>query len=554
MIPSRFRFIKPTAAGKVKVSAVVMVLLANLLVTPNAARAFKPEDPVVVDMVSRGLRFMEQFKTNDAGEHVLFGYAHFKAEHDATNPVVQRGIREAQSYAASLPRGQQFKSHYHAAVSILLLCEVDPVLYRKELATFQRYFQDTQRPDGSFTYPDEKVGDTSQTQYAILGIWILDRFGFKVDYGRLKKAVDWLMAVQDIRGPWPYHGEVPPNKSLIQQKKTSNSMALAGAASLLIAGDAMKLWGEQSRSSDSGIVGMPKAVKAYQEDLNASRRSRANKVDPKQLFKRIAHMEKWRSTHREERAEKMEWYFYVAYTTERYESFVEIAKGLPSEPSPPWYNHIVGELRQMQATDGGWSDKQTRTNAGVSTAFAILFLIRSTKKSLGAGASATTIGGIGFKGDISKAKLVNGSAKTKTPAQSVTGMLDLLEGDGADQLDGKALSDSAVLPTDPTELAAQLDRLERLVRGSKSWQARRVSAKLLGSSDSFRVVPALIFALSDPDDSVRAYARDGLRFISRNFEGYGMPDEPSNSDIRKAQKAWRTWYKRVRPDYVFLDE
>ena len=133
-------------------------------------------------------------------------------------------------------------------------------------------------------------------------------------------------------------------------------------------------------------------------------------------------------------------------------------------------------------------------------------------------------------------------------------MLDLLEGDGADELDGKALDDRAVLATDPVERSAQLDRLERLVRGSKSWQARRVAARLLGTSDDLRVVPALIFALSDPDKIVRNYARDGLRFISRTFEGFGMPDEPTNAQLRQAQRKWRQWYLTMKPGYVFLDE
>lgn len=529
------------------------LLLGCFLAVERPAHAFTVDDPVVRKMVSDGLRFMETYKTNDRGEMVLFAYAHFKVEHDESNPLVQRGIKEAQRFATELSRKQEFKSHYHAAVSILLLCEVNHNRFRKELAIFQRYFQDKQLANGSFTYPNEKLGDTSQVQYAILGIWTLDRFGFKVDYSRVKKAADWLLAVQDIRGPWPYHGEVPRKAGLIEQEEITVSMSLAGAASLLIAGDAMGLWGETSSTEDTGIVGLPKAVKLYQEDSNAERRKKASKTDPNTLFKRISHMENWRARNPEKAGANLYWYFYVVYTTERYESFIEIAKGLPSNPSPGWYNKIVGELRRMQSDNGGWENKAS-TNPGVSTAFAVLFLIRSTKKSLGAGASASTIGGIGFKGDISKAQLVNGKAVTKAPAQSVTGMLDLLEGDDADSLDGKALSDKATLPTDPTERSAQLDRLERLVRGSKSWQARRVSAKLLGTSDDFRVVPALIFALSDPDHSVRAFARDGLRFISRNFEGYGMPDEPTNTDIRQAQKKWRAWYKRIRPDYVFLDE
>ena len=106
-------------------------------------------------------------------------------------------------------------------------------------------------------------------------------------------------------------------------------------------------------------------------------------------------------------------------------------------------------------------------------------------------------------------------------------MLDILEEDGAGDTEGKSIPEDLQLDKDPATRAAQLDRLERLVRGSKSWQARRVAARLLGKSDELRVVPALIFALSDPDQPVRRYARDGLRFISRKFDGFGMPDDPT---------------------------
>ena len=104
------------------------------------------------------------------------------------------------------------------------------------------------------------------------------------------------------------------------------------------------------------------------------------------------------------------------------------------------------------------------------------------------------------------------------------------------------------LAKEPVTRSAQLDRLERLVRGSKSWQARRVAARLLGTSDSLRVVPALIFALSDPDKSVRRYARDGLRFISRKFRGFRIPDEPTPVQVDKGIADWKNWYTTIRPD------
>lgn len=533
--------------------ASALVLSFASLVSPTAAYGYSPEDATVIQMVDRGIKFLETASTGTNGEKVICAYAHFKVEHDESNPVVAAGIRAAKEFAAALDRGQQYKSNYECAVSIMLLADISPTRYRSELAAFQRYFNEAQMPHGGYGYPGEREGDVSQTQYAVLAIWVLDRAGFPLDYARVVKCLQWLSVVQDRKGPWPYHGVVPANGVLTDQKEISMSMALAGAASLLIGGDALRLWGDTVPEDDTGIVGLPKAVKIYKEDANVERRKKAT-LPKEPLLRACERMEQWRAANPETFGGNLYWYFYTAYTTERYESFVEIANGLPADKSPGWYNKIVAELIKMQSAEtGGW-EARAHTNAAVSTAFAILFLIRSTQKALGAEYGATTIGGQGFKGDVSKAKLKNGMAVTEAPAQSVNEMLQLLESDGADELDGKALADQAKLPDNPVERSAQLDRLERLVRGSQSWQARRVSAKLLGTSDDLRVVPALIFALSDPDHVVRQYARDGLRFISRKFEGFGMPDDPTNAELREAQRAWRAWYLTMKPGYVFLDE
>lgn len=537
-------------SGSVLRWSFVLALSACPLI--STANAYSPDDPRVIQLVDQGMRFLEKSKPRNAGEQVVCAYAHFKVDHDESNEFVAAGIRAAKQFAGDLGKGQQYKSNYECAVSVMLLCEISPTRFRNELTAFQRYFNEAQMPHGGYGYPNEKLGDVSQTQYAVLAIWTLDRNGFKLDYNRAQKAIQWLLQVQDVNGPWPYHGKVPTQGGLARQAETSMSMALAGGASVLIGGDALRVWGDTQVDEDPGIVGLPKAVKIYKEDVNVERRKKA-KIPREPLLRACQHMEQWRVKNTETYGGNYYWYYYKIYTLERYESFVEIANGRPADRSPAWYNQVVGELIKLQSNEGGW-DTAAHTSPSVSTAFAILFLIRSTQRTLGTGASATTIGGYEFGDDVSNAKLVGGKAITKSPAKSVTEMLELLESDGADELDGKALADSAQLPTNPVERSAQLDRLERLVRGSRSWQARRVSAKLLGISDDLRVVPALIYALSDPDHVVRKYARDGLRFISRKFEGYGMPDDPTNAEVRNAQRKWRAWYLTMNPGFVFLDE
>jgi len=241
------------------------------------------------------------------------------------------------------------------------------------------------------------------------------------------------------------------------------------------------------------------------------------------------------------------------YTMERYESLLEVAYGRTANNSPDWYNQGVEDLRAIQSEEGAWglTDKD-KTKSENSTAFAILFLIRSTQRAIAASSAGTLGGGQGLPKDTTDIKVSGTKISGRSVAAAVGDMLDLLEDDGGD-LEGKSIPDDLQLADDPKERRAQLDRLERLVRGSQSWQARRVAARLLGKSEEMRVVPALIFAISDPDKSVRRFARDGLRFISRKFDGHGLADDPTDGEVKEVQGKWRQWYLRVNPKHVFLD-
>ena len=516
-------------------------------------------------MVDRGIEYLENVGTDKyggnptqfsggAGETVLVGYAHHKCRHDPEHPLVKRAIETAKQIVASLEttgeRGS--KRNYEMAMCVLLFAEVDAERYKSELKTVQQYLMDWQYPNGAFGYYGEKDGDVSQTQYALLAIWTLDRNGIPLDYSRVVESAQWLLRVQDIRGGWPYKGKDPgvgrPNTS---QHNPDMSMGLAGGSSILIAGDALRLWGETVDDKDPGIPGLPKAIKIYKEDTNTVRRRRAGmSEDP--IKRAVAALNNWRQQNPYKRSSALDWYYYQLYTLERYESFLEIANGLPKDSSPAWYNQGVDELRAVQGPEGGWV-QPSNTRGPVSTAFALLFLIRSTQKTIFTLSQGSLQGGYGLPKDTTDIRVDGTQIKGRPIAAQVTDMLDILEQDGAGDTEGKSIPDDLELDPDPKTRAAQMDRLERLVRGSQSWQARRVAAKLLGRSDELRVVPSLIFALSDPDESVRRYARDGLRFLSRKFDGFGMSDKPNPAEVEKAQRQWREWYRTVNPKYVFLD-
>lgn len=549
-------------------SAVVVLVAVIAVTSSSTAMAYEPTGPVVTKMVDQGLSYLEtlgdgDFAAGDAfhnqsGEAILVAYAHHKCRHDPESPVVKRGLKYAKSLVASFERGQggnAQKRTYLIAIAVLLFAEVDPQGYRNELRLLQEELLRGQSPNGAYCYPGEspaKAGDVSQTQYALLAIWTLDRNGIPLDYDRVASTIQWMLRVQDKTGGWPYHGRDPgPGKPNTAQGKLTMSMALAGGSSVLIGGDALRLWGETVDDADPGIPGLPKAIKIYKEDKNVQRRKRAS-MSEAPIKNAVKFMNGWRANNPYKRTASIDWYYYQIYTLERFESFVEIANGLPKDSSPAWYNKTVDELKQYQGADGGWTDR-SHTRGPVSTAFALLFLIRSTQKTIFTMSQGSLQGGYGLPKDTTDIRVEGTQIKGRPIAAQVTDMLDILEKDGAGETEGKSIPDNLELDANPVSRAAQMDRLERLVRGSRSWQARRVAARLLGKSDELRAVPSLIYALSDPDDSVRRYARDGLRFLSRRFDGFGMPDDPTVAEVEDAQQQWRDWYRTMNPKYVFLD-
>lgn len=544
--------------SRLSVAASILVGL-GVISTASQGFAYTPNDQVVVDMVNRGIGYLEKGDKENpltGGDAIIVAYAHFKVKHDAENPVVQLGIREAKNVVSTVQRGGPdglgLKSNYVIAVTVLLLAEVDPVGYKSELQILEQTLNEVQFPNGGFGYKGDKDGDVSQTQYVLLAIWTLDRNGIPLDYNRVVNSVQWLLRVQNIDGGWPYHGKDPGvGKPNIQQTKVDMSMALAGGSSVLIGGDALRLWGNTTDNTETGVPGLPKAIKVYKEDSNTARRKRVN-LSQEPIKRSIKFMESWRQKNPYKRTQLIDWYYYQLYTLERYESFVEIANGLPKDSSPAWYNQGVDELRSYQGSDGGWTDRSASTPR-ISTAFAILFLIRSTQKAIFTMNAGTLQGGYGLPKDTTDIRVDGTQIKGQPIAVQVTDLLDILEEDDTSETEGKSIPDNLELDKNPVVRAAQLDRLERLVRGSRSWQARRVAARLLSRSDELRVVPALIFALSDGDEAVRRYARDGLRFLSRKFDGFGMPDEPSITELQAAQRKWREWYRTVNPNHVFLD-
>ena len=559
--------------ASLRLTAIPLASLACVMALGFAPRAnaYSPNDEVVQGMIDRGVKYLEGLGNSDLGNPsggykrsymVVAAYAHLKAKHDPENDLVRRGVERALLIAKAVPdeppqKGLGDKSIYELAIAALLLSEHDAERHKSALTRLRDELISRQRNHGGYTYPSEQNGDTSQSQYVVLAMWSLDQQGIKVNSKSLDATLRWYLRVQDPEGPWPYLANDPgPGGGLVEQggKWMSHGTALAGGSSILIAGDFFDMW-TGGKAQQSLIDGLPPAIRLPEDESKASPiRTGQTQTKPTEILTAVRRMNDYRRRVPYEHPGTSNYHFYTLYSLERFESFLEFAEG-NSDPEPPWYNEWVEVLKAEQSDNGAWGViKPSADPPPIATAFSILFLCRSTQQALSNLAGGSLTGGQGLPDDLSEIKVEGGQVKSKrTVTASVTDLLGILEEDGADDLADKAIPDDLKLAEDPADRAAQIDRLKRLARGSRSWQARRVAMRLLAQSDDMQVVPTLIYGLSDNDKAARRYARDGLRFISRKFDGFAMPDDPTDQEIFNAERAWKRWYLTMNPTYVFLD-
>jgi hypothetical protein len=209
---------------------------------------------------------------------------------------------------------------------------------------------------------------------------------------------------------------------------------------------------------------------------------------------------------------------------------------------------------RTQKADGSWASAVTPP---VDTAFAVLFLLRSTQKSLGKAGfldAGTLVGGRGLPKDLKAAQMRDGAVVVKPLAGPAEKLLSVLD-DPADPAYLAAVEGFRQLTREADE--ATLDRQGvrlRKLAGSPAPEARLAAVQALALARDLDNVPTLIYALSDPDPEIVAVALQGLRFVSRKFDGLGtasIKDEPSR---RAAIERWKNWYVSVRPEATFERE
>ncbi|MFT5524505.1 MAG: hypothetical protein ACI9HK_002460, partial [Pirellulaceae bacterium] len=522
----------------------VIILLAIALVAGWTTKlvALNPESPEVVAMIEKAAKYLETAEHKQLGGKALIALALIKADknkyHDHAR--VADALSECYKYDKTSPPGNHI---YSLSIATIFLIEHDKVKHGNLIDHFLKRMWALQMDHGGWGYSDRSRGDTSQTQYGVLCLWTAKHKGFDVPVERMEKVTDWLIRTQDPSGAWGYQAVLPTGGNRVAQVKISNSLVAAACGSLYIMGDALKLKGFATKRQQKQTGPVREIVDPKKKVLT---KALSDKVNMGAFKKSIDDGDRWFGTNGS--IPQSEWNYYYLYAIERYKSFKELAEEY-IDKNPAWYNQGIGYLKKFQQQDGHFAEPKDSEEGGpeVATSFAVLFMVRSTQKTLNP-SSGTTVGGFGLPDDLSSLSQDADGKVVKSEAEVSLETLLAEIGKGNTAI----LNKTANIP--PELLSRDVGRL--LVKRQLSnpdYQIRMKAVKSFSDAQKLQFVPHLLFALSDPDPVVTRIARDGLRKLSRKIEGFGLPDNPSVGQKETAQVRWQNWYLSIQPNAKLFD-
>lgn len=510
-----------------------LLLVGATLGSATTALAFTKESPEVRALVDKGKKFLEEnSKEQRLGGRCLLGLVFLK-EGEKDHKFVKEAVaacREAVSEGNA-------DDVYSNGIALIFLSDLDAKKFQREIQFFMAAMLRRQKQHGGWGYDGRSTGDTSQSQYGALAFWEAFQKGVPINTGSIDRVARWLMATQDPSGAWGYQGKIGSPDKPVEQTEITCSMVSAAMGSLLICADLVGIL--EPGAGDEEDSGLPDLVTITSDRDKSRKRLSGSTINRQQLLAAVKRGNAWMDKNYEVEIERYTSYY--LYALERYKSLQAILEA-SDDPEPEWYNNGVRYLMKTQDEKGSW---ETGCGRECDTAFSILFLIRSMDTALGSLGEGAALAGRGLPSDISKLQVRGGELVASKAKTEIDNLLGPLDDEAMSNLDAVISGNSALVIGEVDEKSIR--RLKQLVRSGEP-AARIVAVKALAQTGDFDHVPTLLYALTDKDPRLVIEARDGLRFISRRFDGFGLKDKPSRQEQLEAVDRWVKWYQGVRPD------
>lgn len=511
-------------------------------------------------------------KPGSRGED-LAAYTLVKSGTPADDPFV---VSQNQKFAAYFKDGKFVSGGHHyytAGVVALYYDALGGENYKQELQMISEYILAGQHTNGAWFYPgsppNANVGDTSISQYALLGLWAAHRAGLEIPEDAWINASRWLSATQLDTGGFVYH----PGGQDREAGVTRPSLVSAGGSSMALCMRMLYPHGivdqpEKNRKSVladqyktyGGILEIVDITEVEEEPVVES--GDENKVSSKDLSDQYNKSLRLIGGNSSMGLSIPNWRLYYLYGLERFAAFA----GKKTIGNHDWYQTGAEFLIKTQGSAGEWKEGQDEL---VGTCFGILFLTKATAKTIrppkpkeptiGSGLLA---GGRGLPSDLRDVEKKNGKIITKSTAAPVADLLSQLESSAtADLIPLQKEIIEQVHRGQREELVGQTQRLLKLLK-SPDPEVRKIAIWALSRGSDVTQAPVLINLIrKDPHFDVAREAYAGLCVLSGRLQGVGLSLNPlkglQEGDTGKEAKArqwraeavnrWEEWYLTVRP-------
>jgi hypothetical protein len=508
-----------------------IVALGGVLAAGGGGRAAAQQESAVLG----GLQFLRgRVGAAGPGEAAMIALAMIKAEVPAGDPSLAAALAKVYSRFTSseyAPQRSNGQGTYEAGASAMALASLDPVANRGKLALIVSYLTSHQNANGSWDYAGRTQGDSSITQYGVLGLWEAENSGVEVQPAVWERIAGFYMSTQFGDGAWVYHHD-----DASASGGQTISMTAAGVGSLLICRRQLERYRRDAQAVSPLLTSLATdATSDYKPSISF-----------KDMDQAIARGMSWISGH---------WTmslptvgrspYYTLYGIERIGALAE----RQTIGRLDWFEKGRAYIRSSQGGGGSWDGEG---GPEVNTAWAMLFLTKSTAKTLrriqiqrlGAG---TLLGGRGLPKDLTSMTVAGGRVVSRPMNGAIEGMLAVLEDPRAEQADAAVAGMvERYYREGPGALRPYKARFRKML-ADRDLGVRRVAAWALAHTGDMDIVPALIETLMDPDEEVVDTVRLGLQTISRKIDGLGPPRGATPEQRKEAVARWQDWYSAIKP-------
>lgn len=553
------------------VPALAIGMAFCLPVSPAIAQIkYNPNHPEVEKIVNRALTALKTMKSGTSAGHLVLraltvveASKRYQAIVPSDNPRVQEALKrikiDIKAEKFSLYSNLEENELYYPSLAVILLCDLGARKHKEEIETIVDFLVQRQKPGGGFTYRRHREvtdGDTSQTQFVCLALWVAHRNGFIIDEQVATRALDWLLETNLTQGNWNYlYNNLNPVPS-----SATLSIHMAALSSVYLLADFLNLSPRRKQDSDLdselASISLPPSVEIYNpakaKALGAGRQTKSVSKGKMTNVQRRGN-QYLSSNFRLQLAANTHYYLFAF---ERYAYFREGAENSVKQ-IPDWYDQGVEFLQNEQLETGAFPSNGTIENSFFSTCFSVLFLVRATQTLVPPSGFSNLNGGEGLRENV-RLDLVNGQVKSFDVIRGLDDVLQLLDNDDIDEQQFEFIQASlaksvAQFLGDESQTRRQQINYMRSLVSNRNYFKRLIAIKLLSRQQDMDNVPALIYALGDPDLRICKEAHNGLRLISRKLDTIQISDNPSHAEFQKIKNQWTAWFLKIRPGAELLD-